>query len=148
MKILHRIVIAFLLLSAASGASAMDFVSVADATAIMYDAPSTKSNKLFVISRFMPLEQVVALESWVKVRDSAGTLGWIEKRAISNKRYVMVTDDLAELRRTPEETAQALLRVKRNVALELIERTGDGWVKVRHASGIEGYVQTSKIWGI
>ena len=148
MKTIRRAAATLLLLLAANGASAMDFVSVSDASAILYDAPSTKSNKLFVISRFMPLEQVVALDAWIKVRDNVGTLGWIARSAVSNARYVMVTTDMAELRQTPAEASAVLLRLKSNVALELIERTGDGWVKVRHSTGVEGYLRTADVWGI
>jgi len=148
MSLLRRAAAAVLLLSAAGGAGAMDFVSVADTSAILYDAPSTKSNKLFVLSRYTPLEQVVGLDTWIKVRDSAGTLGWIERRAASGKRYVMVTADLADLRQGPTETSATLVRLKRSVALELLDRTGDGWVKVRHAGGAEGYLRTADVWGV
>ena len=68
-----------------SSAQAFEFVSVA-APSILYDAPSLKANKLFVATRYLPLEQIVSLDNWVKVRDSSGKLFWIEKRALSSKR--------------------------------------------------------------
>lgn len=148
MKRIRRVVASALMLCLAGVAGAADFVSVAEPTAVLYDAPSLKSNKLFVISRFTPLEQVVVLDTWIKVRDSSGALAWIEKRVASNKQFVAVVVDQANLRDAPQEAAATLLRIKRNVALELLERTGNGWIKVRHAGGVEGFVQTSDIWGI
>ena len=46
-----------------------------DAPAIAYDAPSAKARKLFVASRDYPIEVIVNVEGWVKVRDAAGDLG-------------------------------------------------------------------------
>lgn len=135
------------LLSLAGVASAADFASVGDSTAILYDAPSLKAKKLFVVSRYLPLERVVSLDSWVKVRDSSGALAWIEKRALSNKRFVAVTMATAAMRQSPEESATLVAQVKRDVALELLESTGTGWLKVRHPDGETGYVKTTEVWG-
>src|SRR5271169_519060 len=77
------------LLAATGSAHAADYVSVADSAAVLYDAPSLKAKKIYVASRYLPLEQVVNLGDWVKVRDSSGSLAWIEKRALSNKRFVV-----------------------------------------------------------
>ncbi|MDO8313362.1 MAG: SH3 domain-containing protein, partial [Sideroxyarcus sp.] len=76
---------ALLLLATCHTAAAFEFVSVAE-PAILYDANSLKANKLFVATRYLPLEQIVVLENWVKVRDSTGKLCWIEKRNLSSKR--------------------------------------------------------------
>lgn len=142
---------AVLLLSAALAANgsayAADYVSVADGPTTLYDAPSLKAKKIFVASRHLPLEQVVKLEGWSKVRDSAGVMAWIEKRALSNRRFVVVTADISAIRQSPEERAPALAQTKKQVALEWLENTGTGWLKVRHQDGVAGYVKTSDIWG-
>lgn len=134
-------------LAAAAPAFAADYASVADGPVILYDSPSLKGKKLFVASRYLPLEQVVKLESWVKVRDSAGGMAWIEKRALSGKRFVVVTADLTTMRQAPEENAATLAHVKKQVALEWLENTGAGWTKVRHLDGVTGYIRTTEVWG-
>lgn len=135
------------MLAVAASAHALDYVSVADSTAILYDAPSLKAKKLFVVSRHLPLEQVVSLDSWVKVRDSSGSLSWIEKRALSSKRFVVVTATLAVMRQAPEETAAVALQARQHVVLELLESAGSGWLKVWHQDGVTGYVKTADVWG-
>jgi len=135
------------LFAAATTVHALDYVSVADSSAILYDAPSLKAKKIFVVSRYLPLEQVVSLDSWVKVRDSSGSLSWIEKRALSSKHFVVVTAALAALRQAPEENAALVLQVRKQVALELLENTGNGWLKVSHQDGVTGYVKASEVWG-
>ena len=144
-----KTVLGFLIavLAATGSAHAADYVSVADSAAILYDAPSLKAKKIFVVSRYLPLEQVVSLDSWVKVRDSSGGLAWIEKRALSNKRFVVVTVALANIHRAPMKRLLWSPRVKQQVALEWLESTGTGWLKVRHLDGATGYVKSTEVWG-
>ena len=76
----RRAVVAFTLISAASAALAIDYRSVEVPAAILYDSPSQKGKKLYLIKAQTPVEAVVRLEGWVKVRDAEGTLAWIEAR--------------------------------------------------------------------
>jgi SH3-like domain-containing protein len=135
-----------LLLVASQAALAFDFVSVAE-PAILYDANSLKAQKLFVATRYLPLEQVVVLDNWVKVRDNTGKLFWIEKRQLSSKRYVIVTNPMAVVRRSPEDKGDAVFKATQQLGLEWLGNTGSGWVKVRHEDGSTGYLKTGDVWG-
>lgn len=135
------------LLATMHDARAADFASVADKAAIFYDAPSLKAKKLFVASRYLPLEPVVVLDNWVKVRDNSGALAWIEKRALSSKRFVVVTAALGAIRQTPDENAEVILQARQQVALEWLEHSGAGWVKVRLQDGTAGYIKAVDVWG-
>ena len=136
-------------LAATGSAQAVEYASVAEADkiAILYDAPSLKAKKIFVVSRYLPLEKVVNLDNWVKVRDSSGSLAWIEKRCLSNKRFVIVTIALASIHQEPEEKSAVIAQAKQQVALEWLADTGTGWLKVRHLDGATGYVKTTEVWG-
>lgn len=147
MKLLVAPPLLVFLLTAGNCAQALDYASVAEAAAVLYDAPSVKAKKIFVVGRYWPLEQVVSLDAWVKVRDSSGSLAWIEKRALSNKRFVVVTAALAALRQLPEDNAAIVMQARQQVALEWLERTGTGWLKVRHLDGLTGYIKTADVWG-
>src|SRR4030066_1247876 len=61
------LVVLFALFYNANAAHAADYVSVGESSAILYDAPSLKAKKLFVVNRYMPFEQVVTLYIWVEV---------------------------------------------------------------------------------
>ncbi|MDD4946271.1 MAG: SH3 domain-containing protein [Gallionella sp.] len=130
-----------------SAASAVDFVSVGENSAILYDAPSLKAKKLFVVTRYMPFEQVVSLDNWVKVRDHSGGLYWVEKHALSSKRYVFAMMPLVDVRAAPDFGAARVIQVRQQVALEWLADTGTGWVKVRHGDGEVGYVRGTEVWG-
>lgn len=139
--------ILFVLLCGTATARAVDYVSVSESSAVLYDAPSLKAKKLFVVNRYMPFEQVVTLDNWVKVRDRSGGLYWLEKRVLSNKRYVFALPPLLDIYAEPDDGAARLFQVKQQVALERLESTGAGWVKVRHQDGNTGYVRGSEVWG-
>ena len=149
MKLLKswRLVALPMLLYGASAACAIDYVSVSDSSAILYDAPSSKAKKMFVVNRYMPFEQVVSLDNWVKVRDRSGGLYWVEKRVLSNKRYVFVLPPLLDTYAAPDFGAARLFKARQQIALELLESTGMGWVKVRHQDGEVGFVRRTDVWG-
>ena len=144
---LLRWVVLSTLFYGAGAAHAVDYVSVGGSSAILYDAPSNKAKKLFVVNRYMPFEQVVVLDKWVKVRDRSGGLYWVEKQALTSKRYVFALLPLLDVRAEPDLGAARLFQVRQQVALERIESTGTGWVKVRHQDGEVGYVRSTEVWG-
>jgi len=134
-------------LSALNTANALEYVSVSGATAILYDANSTKAKKLYVISRYTPLEKVVDLKYWIKVRDSSGTMAWIERSAVSDRHYVVVNVPVATVRQAPENKAPVLYQVSQNVVMESLGVNAGGWVKARHQDGSIGYVKSAEVWG-
>lgn len=134
------------LLTTVHSAQAFEFVSV-DTPAILYDAPSLKAKKLYVASRYLPLEQIVVLDNWVKARDSSGSLFWIEKRALSSKRYVTVTAAVSAVRSSPDANAGIVFQGAQHLALEWLADAPNGWAKVRHLDGAEGYIKISEVWG-
>lgn len=136
-----------MLLWSTGAAHAVEYVSVSGDKAILYDAPSVKAKKLFVVNRYMPFELIVALDDWVKVRDRSGGLYWVEKRVLSNKRYVFSLLPLVDVRAAPDSSAARLFQVRQEIALERLESTGTGWIKVRHQDGNVGYVRNTEVWG-
>ncbi len=136
-----------LLLTAAGAARALDFASVGEPYAVLYDAPSLKAKKLYVATRYMPVEVVVTLSDWAKVRDQSGAMAWVQKSALSSKRYVVVVTPLADVRQKPDAAAPLVFQARQKVALEYLERTGSGWIKVRHQDGATGYIKITDVWG-
>ena len=128
-------------------ATAADFRSVEEPVAVLYDAPSKAAKPLFVVQRHYPVEVIVNLEAWVKVRDHAGALTWVEKKALSEKRTLLVTAASADVRQRPEEAAPAAFSAAQNVTLELVEVAPGGWLRVRHADGASGFVRAAQVWG-
>ena len=129
-------------------AAAAEFRSIAENGTLMYDAPSVRAKKLFVASRLYPVEIVINIDTWAKVRDHAGDLVWVEKKALSDKRTVIVTVAVAEARQTASDQTALVFQAEQGVALDIAEPPAGGWIKVRHADGATGYVRISQVWGI
>ena len=136
------------LLAFAWSANAGDFRSIAENGAPMYDAPSVRAKKLFVASRQYPVEVVINIDSWVKVRDHAGDLVWVEKKTLSEKRTVIVTVPVADVRQGANDQAPLVFQAQQGVALDVAEPPAGGWIRVRHAEGQSGYVKINQVWGI
>jgi len=141
------VLLSVLSLCAAFDLQAAEFRSVQDNAAVLYDAPSRAATPLFVVQRNYPLEVIVNLEAWVKVRDHAGALTWIEKKSLGEKRMLLVTGASAEARLRPEEGAPAVFSAAQNVVLEMVEVAPAGWLRVRHADGATGFVRAAQVWG-
>lgn len=130
----------------AAVAGAADFRSVADNAAILYDAPSAKSKKLYVVGAGYPLEVVVVVEGWTKVRDANGDLTWIESKLLTDRRTVLVRAPLAQVRESADDGAPLVFQAQQNVLLDLLEVAG-GWLRVRHRDGQAGFVRIAQVWG-
>jgi SH3-like domain-containing protein len=134
-------------LFAASAAQALDYRTVTEA-APAYDAPSVKANPLFVVLSGTPVELVVSLDGWSKVRDNRGDLIWIEKKHLADKRNVIVRVDRAQVRGAAADKAALVFEAERDVVLEVVEALPDGWVKVRHRDGQGGFLKATQVWGL
>ena len=131
----------------AGAGAAADFRSVAENAAVLYDAPSAKAKKLYVVSHGYPVEVLVMVEGWSKVRDAAGELTWIESKQLSDKRTVMVRMPLAQVREAADDNAPVAFEAQQYVLLELLEVASGGWLRVRHRDGQSGYVRVGQVWG-
>lgn len=139
---------ASVLLLAAGVAPAGEFRSIAENATLMYDAPSAQATKLFVASRFYPVEVIVQLDNWTKVRDVAGDLAWVEKKSLSEMRTAVVKTALADVCQKPEEAAALVFQARRGVALEIVELGAGAWIKVQHRDGQAGFVRANQVWGL
>lgn len=146
-RVLRPILVATAAL-AAFPAAALDMRSVAG-PALLYDAPSAKAEPKFIVAPGTPVEVVITLDKWVKVRDAGGALLWIERDKLSEKpRNVIVTAARAEIRKSADDNAPLAFEAARDVLLEVVEPAAAGWAKVRHRDGQSGYVRANQVWGL
>jgi SH3-like domain-containing protein len=146
---------AALLGTAAIGARAADYQVTNDVPTIVYDAPSAKARPLFLYGKDVPVEVIVAVEGWTKVRDVDGTIGWIANASLADRRELIVRTATADVRAAPEDSAPVVFAAAQNVLLEPAEPAtsaattlSPGWVKVRHRDGQLGYVRISQVFGL
>ena len=141
--------------AAAAAAAAADYRVTVEVPTLLYDAPSAKARPLFVYGRDVPMEVLVSVEGWTKVRDVGGTIGWIAAKGLADRRMLQVRVPMAEVRAAPEDAAAVVFRAEQNVLVELAEpatspanTASPGWVKVRHRDGQVGFVRVPQIYGL
>lgn len=133
----------------AQSAHCADFVTVSINTAITYDAPSALAKPVYQYTQGSPLQVYLTVEGWIKVRDQFDILQWIPQEHVSKKRLVTVKSNQAKLFKTAQASTMPTAIFNRDVMLELMSTSPqNGWVKVKHQDGIEGYVAVSDVWGI
>ena len=136
-------------------ADAADFRSTRDAATVLYDAPSARARPLFVYGRDVPVETLVNVEGWTKVRDASGTIGWMASKSLADKRMVIVRAPGADVHAAPDDKSPLVFRADRDLLLELAEPASSpagtaspGWVKVRHRDGQTGYLRLAQVFGL
>ena len=143
-----RAALVALLAAAPLAAGAAEYRALGDRPAVLYDAPSVKADRLFIASRHYPFEVLVKLDQWTKVRDANGEVAWVENKALGERQTVVVTVPLADVRAAPNAQSPLVFEAYKQVLLEITEAPADGWVRVRHRDGQQGYIRLSHVWGI
>jgi SH3-like domain-containing protein len=129
-------------------ALALEFRSVAVPKAILYDAPSSAAKRVLLLSQYYPVEVVVNLGDWLKVRDAKGGISWIEAKQLSSKRMVMVTANNSEIRQAADAASSLVATLEKDVVLEVVDgKLNNGWLKVKHRDGVTGFILLSSTWG-
>ena len=144
---IRALVLILFVIGGIAPASALEFRSVSENVAVLYDAPSAKANKLYIVNSGYPVEVVVAVEGWAKVRDVNGDLTWIESKNLIDRRTVMVKVPLAQVRQSAADNAPVVFQAQQNVILDLVEVADSGWLRVRHRDGQTGFVKAGQVWG-
>lgn len=144
---LRSLILATGLMASLNAAQAIEFRSVSQ-TAILYEMPSNTSKRLFIIASGTPVEVVVVVDKWVKVRDAGGSITWIEGSALSSRRTLMVSADRAIVRQNPDLGANPVFEAARDTLLEMRGEPAGGWVQVGHQDGLSGYLRVTDVWGL
>jgi SH3-like domain-containing protein len=136
--------LALLFVCAAGGQTRM--LSVAGSKANLRSGPGVRYAVRWVYGRGLPLRLLSRRGNWYKVTDFEGSKGWIYKKLLSNRPYVIVKKKQANIRSGPGTKYKLLGRAKYGVVFKTL-RHRHGWVKVRHAKGLVGWISRDLLWG-
>ncbi|WP_439595616.1 SH3 domain-containing protein [Falsiroseomonas sp.] len=102
--------------------------------------------------RDLPVQIIGEFQLWRRIRDADGTEGWVHSSTLAGRRTVLVRPAApapeATLRRRPEETANAVARLRPGVIGRIREcAAGAPWCEVQVANH-RGYLRRAEIWGV
>jgi len=132
-------------------AAGITMVSVAGEKVNLRKGPSTQYPIIWELGKGFPLRVIGSQGNWYKVSDFEGDVGWIYKDLIARKPHLIVKTNKnskarINIRSGPGTRYQVVGKAEYGVVFETLER-GEGWVKVRHESGLTGWVKRSLLWG-
>ncbi|MDB5888304.1 MAG: conserved hypothetical secreted protein [Rhodocyclales bacterium] len=127
-------------------AQALDYRSLNDNTPV-YDAGSRQANAQFILLKGTPVELIVTLDRWAKIREAGGGIGWVERSLLSDRQQLIVTAASAEVRQAPAGDAPLVFTAGKNLLLDVADKPLGSWIKVRHRDGRSGFIELKAVWG-
>lgn len=126
-----------------------EFIAVKTKKSILYEGPSESTSKEFIVTQSYPLQVLVKLKDWIKVRDHEGKISWIKAKDITRDRTVLTLKNNVILFYKPSYSSVKLADISINVALRLVSPlNADGWIEVKTLSqNIEGFIRVQDVWG-
>ncbi len=96
--------------------------------------------------RGLPVEVIDEFETWRRIRDHEGTMGWVHQSMLEGRRSVLVEPEASFLRRRPEPDAPAVALLEPGV-IAYLEGCDGIWCQVtveRHG----GWLQRAEVFGL
>ena len=141
----------FMTWSVCGQAAGMTMVSVSGEKVNLRKGPSTRDPIIWELGKGFPLKVVGSKGSWYKVSDFENDVGWIYKNLVSRKPHLIVkvnknSKDQINIRSGPGTKYQVVGKAQYGVVFETLQQKS-GWVKVRHETGLTGWIKRSLLWG-
>ena len=153
-----RLLIALILLTAApvaaeeladgrSGLAVPRFVSIKPSKAYLRIGPGDQYPIIWEYVRAgLPVEVIKEWGIWRQLRDSDGTIGWMNKNLLTGERHAIVTRNIRTLYEGPDLQARPVWRIEPGaiVSVTLCEAA---WCRITR-DGKGGYIPRNQLWGV
>lgn len=132
----------------AAPALAAHYASLKSDKVFLREGPTYKHRVLFVYRRReYPLQVIAAYDSWRRVKDVDGTIGWVSQTMLSEARTVLIVGKgKAQLRSAPTAAASLLANAEPGVVARL-KSCKPQFCQIK-ADGLTGWIDRSRIWGV
>lgn len=147
----YRILYIFVFLLFFSSISFAEVLSVNGENVNLRSGPGTKYSVKWEYGQGFPLKVIDRKGDWLKVSDFEKDTGWIHKSLLSKQRHVIIkvnkkNKKKINIRSKPSTNSQIVGKAYYGVVFERVE-TKSGWAKVRHETGLIGWIKETLLWG-
>lgn len=113
--------------------------------------PGTKYSVKWEYGNGFPLKILSKNEDWIKVTDFENDSGWVHKDYIDSTPHMIVKVNKGKkkkinLRSGPGVGYKIVGKAYYGVVFQTLEQE-KGWVKIKHESGLTGWIKRSLLWG-
>ncbi len=136
-----------IVLLSATAADAIRLVSVAGERVNMRSGPSAKQAVLWELGDGYPLKVISSKGKWYKVSDFEGDVGWVYKKLVNRIPHLIVKKRVVNIRSGPGTKYRMVGKANYGVVFKTLKRGKNGWVKIKHENGLEGWVKRNLLWG-
>ncbi len=98
------------------------------------------------VRKDMPVEVIGEYDTWRRIRDWTGTIGWVHQSMLSGRRTIMISGEVRELHKKASSDAPVVARSEPGVVGNLLTCEAV-WCEVQ-ITDYRGWVERSKLWGV
>jgi len=130
-----------------SGLAVPRFVVIKPSLAYMRSGPGDRFPIIWEYVRAgLPVEVIGEWGIWRQLRDSDGTIGWMNKNLLTGERHAIVTRSIRTLYEGPDLQARPVWRIEPG-AIVNVTLCEAAWCRVTR-DGKAGYIQRNQLWGV
>jgi len=124
-------------------------VSVSGKIINMRKGPGIRYKVIWKLGRGYPLIRLHQKGKWLKVKDFEGDVGWVYGPLTNKRPHLIVKVKRVNIRSGPGRRYSLISQANYGVVFRTLKRRGGrlGWVKVRHKSGLTGWIKRKFLWG-
>ncbi len=122
------------------------FASLDSSEANLRAGPGKDYPILWVYQRKgLPVEIIQEFDTWRRIRDRDGTVGWVQQNLLSGKRTALIIDTQRKLRAEPG-SGDAVAILQPGVVARVLECRDDDWCRLE-VQGYKGWLTRDEFWG-
>lgn len=113
--------------------------------------PGTQYTAKWQYGDGFPFKIIDRKGKWIKIKDFENDTGWIYKKYTANTGHMIVKANKGKkrkinIRKGPATKYKVIGQAYYGVVFKTLEQK-QGWAKVKHESGLTGWVKRSLLWG-
>lgn len=101
------------------------------------------------VRRNLPVEVIAEFDTWRRIKDPAGTEGWVHSSMLSGRRTAMIIgNSLRPLRRGMQEDADLVANLEPGVIVQIQRCPQETTLCRIEAGGLQGWLDRAVLWGL
>lgn len=97
------------------------------------------------VRRRMPVEIIAEFDTWRKIRDWQGTVGWVHQSLLDGERTAVIRGTVQQAHSEPRPDAGTVVRLEPGVIVRLLECRPE-WCRIG-VKDFEGWLPRDAFWG-
>ena len=134
-----------------SGLQVPRFVSLKTSRVNVRVGPGEDYKIAWVFTRTgLPIEVIQEYDTWRRIRDSDGAVGWVFNSLLSGKRTAVVTpwnSGEPQPIHAAATTSAAVTAYLEPGVLSTVDRCRSGWCRIA-GKGFDGWIEQDRLWGV